>query len=260
MPRCRTCGAALEPAVQVCPACGAPTGGAGTVAVAAGPTAARRVVATFNSHSSWAGKQVVYQAPRLSVDGAACSAGKLMDYDRRAWLDWAHDGLREWLGDLAAWERSSQAAPTAALAVAPTAAPAGAASHSSAAPSTPPAAESERPKDPTRMDGPVFCPYCAVAVEPPPRATQDCPACGQAMHLKRLAGTDERRLLTDADATDNDAAWQRYHQEDDALGAPHEGPADQVTPTSPAARSTHGGGDPGPAQTGANCAEERHGV
>ncbi len=208
MPRCRTCGAALDPAVQVCPACGASPDGVTATPVAAGSAAPPRVVATFNSRSSWAGKQVVYRAPRLSVEGASVSAGKLIDYDRRAWLDWAHDGLREWLAELAEWE----------LAVPATTAdqPPAAATGSSVATSSLPRTEGEPATDPTRMDGPVSCPYCAVAVEPPPRATQDCPACGQTMHLKRLAGSDERRLLTGTDAADNDAAWKRYHLEADA--------------------------------------------
>jgi hypothetical protein len=33
------------------------------------------------------------------------------------------------------------------------------------------------------------------------------------MHLQRLAGTDERRLLTEADAAANAEAWDRYHLE-----------------------------------------------
>lgn len=38
------------------------------------------------------------------------------------------------------------------------------------------------------------------------------------MHLKRLAGTEERRLLTGADAAKNDAGWKRYHLEAGAIG------------------------------------------
>ncbi len=68
------------------------------------------------------------------------------------------------------------------------------------------------------MEGPACCPYCAVAVEPPPRASQDCPACGQKMHLRRLAGTDERRLLTEADAATNAEAWEQYHLGAEAIG------------------------------------------
>jgi hypothetical protein len=203
--------------VQVCPLCGAPTDGVTAVPVAAGSAAAPRVVATFNSHSTWGGRQVVYRAQRLSVDGAFVSAGKLLAYDQRAWLDWAHDGLREWLGDLAAWERTSRPAPTASE---PSAAPT-----DSMVTSGSPETEGEPATDPTRMDGPAYCPYCAVAVEPPPRATQDCPACGQRMHLKRLVGTAERHLLTETDAADNDAAWKRYHLETEATCDAREGPA-----------------------------------
>jgi hypothetical protein len=203
--------------------CGAPTGGVTAVPAAAGPAASPRVVATFNARSTWAGKQVVYRAQRLSVDGAFLSADKLLAYERRAWLDWAHDGLREWLGDLAAWERAALTAPAAGR-------PAAAPPDSATTPRSPqtedgPATGGQPPTATTRMDGPASCPYCAVAVEPPPRATQDCLACGRRMNLKRLAGTAERRLLTDDAAADNDAAWRRYHLEVEATGDAPERPA-----------------------------------
>jgi hypothetical protein len=43
------------------------------------------------------------------------------------------------------------------------------------------------------------------------------------MHLKRLAGTNERRLLTEADAEKNAEAWQRHHLEAETIGPSQDG-------------------------------------
>lgn len=107
MPSCSTCGASIDEAVRVCARCGTPE----TATRAAEPISAattRKLVAAFNSQSTWAGKQVVYDGQRLSVEGAPLSAGKLIGCEKEAWLDWAHEELRGWVCELAEWERASQ--------------------------------------------------------------------------------------------------------------------------------------------------------
>ena len=215
MPSCPACGATIDLAAPACPTCGAPA----TAARAAEPVsaAAPRLVATFNSRSTWSGRQVVYHEQRLSIDGTFLGADKLLDYDQHGWLDWAQEDLLAWVWDLAEWERSSR--PQAQATGRPLSESGGFAAKTS----TPPGEEDEPPREPSRMEGPVYCPYCAVAVEPPPRASQDCPACGQRMHLQRQAGTDERRLLTEADAAANAEAWEQYHLDAEASGYAQDG-------------------------------------
>jgi hypothetical protein len=56
----------------------------------------------------------------------------------------------------------------------------------------------------------AICPYCAVELVPPPKASKRCPHCGQKIHRRTVPGTDERRLMTEAEAAQNDTAWERY--------------------------------------------------
>lgn len=63
----------------------------------------------------------------------------------------------------------------------------------------------------------AFCPYCAVEIVPPPKASKRCPHCGQKIHRKTVAGTDERRLMTEAEVADNDKAWEPYHAHDESV-------------------------------------------
>lgn len=63
----------------------------------------------------------------------------------------------------------------------------------------------------------ALCPYCGAELVPPPKATKKCPHCGEKMHLKRAAGTVERRLMTEAEVAENDKAWERYHAQNDSV-------------------------------------------
>jgi tetratricopeptide (TPR) repeat protein len=63
----------------------------------------------------------------------------------------------------------------------------------------------------------VPCPHCGVALDPPPKATKKCPACGQKMHLKRVAWTEERRLMTDAEVEENDREWAKFHRRNELI-------------------------------------------
>ena len=63
----------------------------------------------------------------------------------------------------------------------------------------------------------AFCPYCGVELVPPPKASKKCPHCGQKIHRQTVAGTDERRLMTEAQAAENDKAWEPYHAHDESV-------------------------------------------
>jgi hypothetical protein len=54
---------------------------------------------------------------------------------------------------------------------------------------------------------PVCCPYCGVSFEQPPKRVEDCPACHGTVHYETVAGTSERRLMTDAELEQNEIAW-----------------------------------------------------
>jgi uncharacterized protein YkuJ len=150
------------------------------------------LVATFNQTTGWAGRTITYEEAQrqfILQDHGPITAQGALDYDTQGQIDWAREGLREWVRDFAAWESSPR--PQAVVTSAPV--------EVSPAASTPGA------------EGPVCCPYCGVVLDPPPRATKKCPVCGEKMHLKTVAGTDERRLMTEADIAENDEAWGRYH-------------------------------------------------
>ena len=166
MPSCSTCGTPIDRAVPVCAKCGTPT----TAAQAAEPVsteASPRLVATFNSRSTWSGRQVVYHEQRLSIDGVFLSAGKLLGYDQHGWLDLAQEDLRWWVTQVSEWEGASQPQTQTA------GQPSSEAEDFATGTSTVSEEEDEPPTEPSRMEGPACCPYCAVAVEPPPRASQD---------------------------------------------------------------------------------------
>lgn len=59
----------------------------------------------------------------------------------------------------------------------------------------------------------AFCPYCRLELIPPPRASGNCPHCGQKMYYRKVAGSDRRRLMTYVENVRNDEAWSRLHHE-----------------------------------------------
>jgi len=54
---------------------------------------------------------------------------------------------------------------------------------------------------------PVCCPYCGASFDQPPKRVEDCPACHGTVHYETVAGTSERRLMTDAELEQNEIAW-----------------------------------------------------
>ena len=53
------------------------------------------------------------------------------------------------------------------------------------------------------------CPYCAVALDPPPKSKKRRPACGQSVYVRK--GPDDLRYLLQAvDLPAMDQAWDEY--------------------------------------------------
>jgi len=61
------------------------------------------LIATFGPSTGWVGKKIVYEGQRFVLEGyGEITAQGVLEYDRQAHLDWAYDGLREWVGEMAA--------------------------------------------------------------------------------------------------------------------------------------------------------------
>jgi hypothetical protein len=61
------------------------------------------LIATFDPTTQWAGRSITYEGRQFILeDHGPVSAQQVLEYDRQAQLQWAHDGLREWTGELAA--------------------------------------------------------------------------------------------------------------------------------------------------------------
>ena len=73
------------------------------------------VIATFGPTTGWAGKRIVYEGQRFVLEGfGEITAQGVLEYDRQAHLDWAYDGLREWVGEVAASQPGVSAGTVAA--------------------------------------------------------------------------------------------------------------------------------------------------
>ena len=90
------------------------------------------VIATFGPSTGWAAKTISYEDGRFTLEGhGAVSAADVLTYDAQGHISWAYEGLREWVGQLAATlppalpasGRWARAAPCSSP---PTAAPRGA--------------------------------------------------------------------------------------------------------------------------------------
>lgn len=61
------------------------------------------LIATFGPTTAWLGKTITYEQGRFEVEGVATvSAQDVLSYDQQGHLQWAYDGLREWVGEVAA--------------------------------------------------------------------------------------------------------------------------------------------------------------
>ena len=109
------------------------------------------IVATFGPSTAWVGRTISFDDGRFSLDDVGQIAPQaVVDYDRQGHLQWAYDGLREWVYQVAGQPAPSPVAPAppstapqptapapevhATLSVAPPAAAAAAASQAPAQP------------------------------------------------------------------------------------------------------------------------------
>ena len=73
------------------------------------------LVATFNTTTGWAGREITWQDERFILDGhGAITAADVMDYDRQGHLDWPSEEMRSWAAARLSWEQSV-AAPAMAV-------------------------------------------------------------------------------------------------------------------------------------------------
>ena len=60
------------------------------------------LIATFNAATAWAGRTITYDNPRFVLDGhGEVPAAAVVDYGRLGQLDWAYDGLQDWVAQIA---------------------------------------------------------------------------------------------------------------------------------------------------------------
>jgi len=74
------------------------------------------LIATFGPSTGWVGKKIVYEGQRFVLEGyGEITAQGVLEYDRQAHLDWAYDGLREWVGEMAASQPGISAGTVGAI-------------------------------------------------------------------------------------------------------------------------------------------------
>jgi len=72
--------------------------------------AGETLIATFNATTGWTGRRITFTAGSFLLDGhGPVAAADVLAYGQRGQLDWAHDGMRTWVAQLAA--RQASAAP-----------------------------------------------------------------------------------------------------------------------------------------------------
>jgi hypothetical protein len=67
------------------------------------------LVTVFNQSTSWSGRTITYEeGPQQFIlqDHGPITAQKVLSYDAQGQLEWAREGLREWVYDFAGWERT----------------------------------------------------------------------------------------------------------------------------------------------------------
>ncbi len=62
------------------------------------------------------------------------------------------------------------------------------------------------------------CPYCAAELEKVPQRKSKCPICGQPIYVKATPEDRQKRLMTESQAADAEARWERRSIIQHALG------------------------------------------
>lgn len=69
------------------------------------------IVARFTPTTGWAGKPITYDNGQFALEGyGPLAAQHVLQYDRQGQIAWEYDGLREWVGQVAAGATRSPAA------------------------------------------------------------------------------------------------------------------------------------------------------
>jgi hypothetical protein len=69
------------------------------------------IVARFTSATGWAGKSITYDSGQFALEGyGPLAAQDVLQYDQQGQIAWEYEGLREWVGQVAAGATSSPAA------------------------------------------------------------------------------------------------------------------------------------------------------
>ena len=69
------------------------------------------VVARFTLVTGWAGRSITYESGQFALEGyGPLAVQDVLQYDQQGQIAWEYDGLREWVGQVAAAARSSPAA------------------------------------------------------------------------------------------------------------------------------------------------------
>jgi hypothetical protein len=66
------------------------------------------VVARFTPATGWAGRSITYASGQFALEGyGPLAAEDVLQYDRQGQIAWEYEGLREWVGQMAAAATSS---------------------------------------------------------------------------------------------------------------------------------------------------------
>ena len=121
------------------------------------------LIASFEPSTGWAGRTITFYDGRFTLEGhGLIDAPAVLEYDRRGYLAWAYDGLREWVQSLA----PAPAAPPAPAGLVVTSTPPPARAAAPAYSAAPVAAPVLAAAAPPYAAAPVAAPVLAAAAPP----------------------------------------------------------------------------------------------
>jgi hypothetical protein len=65
------------------------------------PATPPRLIATFGPATGWVGRTITYDGRGFCIEGIGQVTAKgLLSYDEQSLVEWAHEGMREWVMDI----------------------------------------------------------------------------------------------------------------------------------------------------------------